>query len=246
MLKLKKAATAKSSKTKLSKTKPAPKAKKPSALSERINALESSFLAKSNRERWMILGVVWILVGYGGMLVYESTLQAAVLNLEQKKAGIMSQLSAQAQENAELNNGIALLARQEREHNEQLEQLNARLAVLNVQVDERMRTLVTPDQMSELLLSMLEQSKGLELLDLSNQAPLLMTLPEDTEPLYRHGLSVSLSGSYMSLLSYVDLLEQLSGQIFWRGLELEIEEHPTAIIRLDFFTISQEKELLRG
>ena len=222
------------------------KLKKSGSLSEQLANVQSSFLAKSNRERWLILGVVWIVVGYGGMMVYENTLQAAVLDLEQKKIGIEGQLTAQAQESAELNNGIALLARQEREHNEQVERLSTRLAGLTEQVDERMRTLVTPDQMSELLLSMLEQSKGLDLTDLSNQTPILLTQPEDEERLYRHDLSISLTGSYMSLLTYVGLLEQLSGQIFWRGLELEIDEHPTTHIRLDFFTISPEKELLRG
>lgn len=245
MLKLKKA---KVEKTKVAKVKTAKvaKVKQPSALQERYQALESLFLAKSNRERWMILGVVWIVVGYGGMMVYENTLQAAVLDVEQQKAGLERQLSEQETQTLELSNSIALLTRQEQEYNEQVAQLTARLADLTDQVDERMRTLVTPDQMSELLLSMLEQSKGLDLTELSNQAPMLLTEPDDLEPLYRHDLSISLSGSYMSLLTYVDLLEQLTGQIFWRGLELEIDEHPVATIRLDFFTISQEKELLRG
>lgn len=220
--------------------------KEPGALKVHLNTLENSFLAKSNRERWLMLGVVWALVAWLGMLVYESTLQAAVLDVEQQKASIERKLSEQETQGLELNNSIALLTRQEREHEAQLAQLHKRLSGLTSQVNERMRTLVSPDQMSGLLLAMLEQSKGLDLLELSNQSPSLLTQPDDEDPLYRHDLSLSLSGSYLSLLTYVDLLEQLSGQIFWHGLELEIEEHPTAIIRLDFFTISQEKELLRG
>lgn len=215
-------------------------------LKEQWSTLENSFLARSNRERWLILVVIWTLVAYMGLLLYESTLGAALEDLTSKHQSQLTKIEEQQQQVLELNNSIALLSREEREQNERRVRLESRLSDFNQQVDSRMRTLVSPTQMSTLLLSILEQSNNLTLIELSNLSPHLLTDADDPEPLYRHGLNLTLSGSYLALLKYVELLEKLSGRIFWQGLEFELEEHPNAIIRLQFFTISQEKELLRG
>lgn len=205
---------------------------------------QQHFIALSQRERWLVLGASWALLAWLGLLLYESSAQASVARLSQEQAALHAQLSQQQQIGDEFRAGIAKLSNNG--HDQQLARLNQRLSQLNENVEQRMRTLVEPDQMSALLLTMLEQSKGLTLIELSNQAPQRLNSEDDSEPLYRHDLSLLLSGSYMSLLDYVQQLERLSGRIFWRGLEFEIEEYPDASIRLDFFTISQHKELLRG
>lgn len=227
-----------------------------SAIKQQIEDLHSRFIALSQRERWLVLGACWALVAWLGLVLYESTLEASVEQYQTEQQALTRQLAEQEQIKAEMSQGIAKLSNND--NAQQLARLNRRLSQLNDNVDERMRTLVEPEQMSGLLLTMLEQSKGLELLELSNQPPQRLNPSTSTnensqqsdqeysEPLYRHDISLLLSGSYMELLDYVKQLEQLSGRIFWRGLEFELEEYPQAIIRLDFFTISQHKELLRG
>lgn len=227
-----------------------------SGIKQQIADLQSRFIGLSARERWLVLGASWALLAWLGLLLYESTLQASVEQQEQAQQSLARQMSEQKQLSAELTQAIAKLSNNGQE--QQLARLNQRLSQLNENVDERMRTLVEPDQMSGLLLTMLEKSDGLALLELGNQPPELLNasaLAEAAESsdtasysqaLYRHNLSLQLSGSYMALLDYVEQLEQLSGRIFWQGLEFEIEEYPQAIIRLNFFTISQHKELLRG
>lgn len=213
---------------------------------EQWHKLESTFLTQSNRERWLILIVFWTVAAYLGMLLYEHTLGGALQDLQNEHHSQLTKIEAQQQQVLELNNSIALLTRQEREQEKQRTRLQARLTDFNKEIDIRMRTLVSPEQMSSLLLSILKQSNELKLQELSNLSPHLLTEPDDPDPLYRHGLSLTLEGSYLALLKYVELLEKLSGRIFWQGLEFELEAHPNAIIRLQFFTISQEKELLRG
>ncbi|MGO1618092.1 MAG: MSHA biogenesis protein MshJ [Oceanisphaera sp.] len=227
-----------------------------SGIKQQIADLQSRFIGLSARERWLVLGACWALLAWLGLLLYESTLQASVEQQKQAQQSLARQMSEQKQLSAELTQAIAKLSNNGQE--QQLARLNQRLSQLNENVDERMRTLVEPDQMSGLLLTMLEKSDGLALLELGNQPPELLNasaLAEAAESsdtasysqaLYRHNLSLQLSGSYMALLDYVEQLEQLSGRIFWQGLEFEIEEYPQAIIRLNFFTISQHKELLRG
>ncbi|ART79239.1 hypothetical protein [Oceanisphaera avium] len=202
------------------------------------------FIALSQRERWLVLAAGWALLVWFGLLLYDATLGAKVEAQQAHQQQLNSQLNEQAQLRAELNEGL-LQAKNDSQH-AKLAQLNQQLQELNAHVDDKMRTLVEPEQMSSLLLSMLEQNQGLELLELSNEAPVLLTAEEESEHLYQHNLSLVLSGSYLSLLEYVARLEKLSGRIFWRGLEFELETHPNATIRLDFFTISQHRELLRG
>lgn len=202
------------------------------------------FIQLSTRERWLVLTASWTLLAWGGLLIYQASVLGPRTELQQRQQQLNTQLAEQQQLTAELSHGLAALSRQDQAS--PLARLTARLERLNDNVNEKMRTLVEPEQMSGLLLAMLEQSQGLELLELSNEAPLLMTAEDDSQALYQHNLTLVLSGSYLSLLDYVQRLELLSGRIFWRGLEFELDIHPSATIRLDFFTISQHKELLRG
>ncbi|MGO1793928.1 MAG: MSHA biogenesis protein MshJ, partial [Oceanisphaera sp.] len=199
-----------------------------SGIKQQIADLQSRFIGLSARERWLVLGACWALLAWVGLLLYESTLQASVEQQKQAQQSLERQINEQVEVNAEIEQAIAKLSNNGQE--QQLARLNQRLSQLNENVDERMRTLVEPDQMSGLLLTMLEKSDGLALLELGNQPPELLNasaLAEAAESsdtasysqaLYRHNLSLQLSGSYMALLDYVEQLEQLSGRIFWQGL----------------------------
>lgn len=215
-----------------------------SSLNQLFADVSGRFTALSLRERWLVLGASWALLAWLGLLLYEGGIEARVAELRQSQESLTTQLAQQQLMSSELSQGLAALNNNGAE--QQLDRLNQRLSRLNENVDERMQTLVEPEEMSALLLSMLRQSKGLDLLELSNEAPTRLNSEEDAQALYRHNLSLVLSGSFLSLLDYVKQLEQLSGRVFWRGLEFELEEYPTGTIRLDFFTISQHKELLRG
>lgn len=206
--------------------------------------IQSRFVALSQRERWLVLGATWALLAWLGLLFYETSAQARVIELEQEQARLNEQLTQQQQMMAELSQGITELKNQD--NAPQIAQLNRRLSQLNSNVDAKMQTLVEPEEMSALLLSILEQSNGLKLIKLGNELPTRLNSEPDHEALYQHNLHLVLNGSYLSLLNYVKQLEQLSGRIFWRGLDFELTAYPDATIRLDFFTISQHKELLRG
>ncbi|ART83869.1 MSHA biogenesis protein MshJ [Oceanisphaera profunda] len=206
--------------------------------------LQTRFVTLTQRERWLVLGATWALLAWLGLLFYEASAQARVIELEQEQAQLNNQLTQQQQMMAELSQGVAEL--KSKDNAPQIARLNRRLSQLNSNVDAKMQTLVEPEEMSALLLSILEQSNGLELIELGNELPTRLNSEQDHEALYQHNLRLVLNGSYLSLLDYVKQLEQLSGRIFWRGLEFELAEYPDATIRLEFFTISQHKELLRG
>lgn len=216
-----------------------------SQLTETMADLTLRFNDLSSRERWLVLGVAWALIAWLGLLLYDATLGANLTALEQERVRLQNQISQQEQLSADISQGIAIITSNDEARH--LARLNKRLDRLNDNVDLTLKTLVEPEQMSALLLSMLQSSKGLTLRELSNQAPQQLNRSEEqSTTIYRHDLSLHLTGSYMDLLAYVEQLEALSGRIFWRALEFELEEYPAASIRLDFFTLSQHKELLRG
>ena len=216
-----------------------------SQLTEKMADITLRFNELSSRERWLVLGVAWALIAWLGLLLYDATLGANLTALEQERVRLQNQISQQEQLSADISQGIATIAGNDEAR--RIARLNKRLERLNDNVDLSLKTLVEPEQMSALLLSMLQSSKGLTLRELSNQAPQQLNRSEEQSmAIYRHDLSLHLTGSYMDLLVYVEKLEALSGRIFWRALEFELEEYPAASIRLDFFTLSQHKELLRG
>lgn len=209
----------------------------------RVTRLQQAFMARPRRERWLLVAAVWALLAWLGLLLFEQTLQAGGRGLQAEQQRLQRELGEQGELSDQLNRRIQEL--NANDARQQIERLNRQLSRLNENVEQRMRTLVGPEQMAALLLSVLEQGEGLTLMGLVNQPP----QPVDTgegATLYRHGLSLQLRGSYLDLLDYVQRLERLSGRIFWQSLSFELDRHPDGDIRLDFFTISQHRELLRG
>ena len=57
-------------------------------------------------------------------------------------------------------------------------------------------------------------------------------------PIYRHGLEITVSGSYLDLLSYLTDLEKLPTRMYWGKLELSAVEYPHTTLKLTVYTLS--------
>ncbi|GHA12141.1 MSHA biogenesis protein MshJ [Oceanisphaera arctica] len=208
-----------------------------------LSELRRLFMARNPRERWLLLGAGWALLAWLGLVVFEATVQARLLQLQADNVQLNRTLAERKKSTDELNGVIARLSLPE--YRQQIEQLKQRLARLDSKVSGRLQSLVGPEQMAGLLLDVLAQENDLQLVQLQNRPAQAIATPTGTT-LYRHGISLQLQGSYTQLLGYVRRLESLQGQLYWKGLEFELEQYPDARIRLDFFTLSDHKELLRG
>lgn len=214
-------------------------------MKQRLTLLNDRFMARPRRERWLLVVAGWALVAWLGLSLFEQTLLAGSARLQAEQQRLERELAGQQGLTNELNQRISeLIANDQRPR---IERLNRQLSRLNENVDQRMRTLVGPEQMAGLLLSVLDQGSGLTLLGLTNlPAEPMAQSPDEGQRLYRHGLALELSGSYLQLLDYARRLERLNGRIFWQSLSFELGQYPNGHIRLEFFTISQHKELIRG
>ncbi len=65
--------------------------------------------------------------------------------------------------------------------------------------------------------------------------------PQAERPVYRHGMELTVSGTYFDLLAYVSELERLPTQLYWGGAELDASRYPVLRMRLVIFTLSLDK-----
>ena len=69
--------------------------------------------------------------------------------------------------------------------------------------------------------------------------------PVVTAELYRHGVELTVEGSYGDLMSYLAALEALPGpRLLWGGVKLKVEHHPTVQLSLTVYTLSLNRAWL--
>ena len=118
--------------------------------------------------------------------------------------------------------------------------------------------LVPPERMADLLRQVLARNASLQLLSLQTlpAKPLL----EKNEPvpdnpgaaqlvtekqIYRHGVELSVRGSYLELMQYLTMLESMKTQMFWGKAKLEVVKYPNAELTLTLYTLSLDKTWLQ-
>jgi MSHA biogenesis protein MshJ len=62
-------------------------------------------------------------------------------------------------------------------------------------------------------------------------------------PLYRHGVEMTINGTYFDLLQYLSDLERLPARLLWGSAELQAENYPDVRLTLQVFTLSPERSL---
>ena len=73
--------------------------------------------------------------------------------------------------------------------------------------------------------------------------------PASVEPslpgaLYRHGVELSVEGSYAEVLAYLHAIETMPQRVLWGGMQLKVEQHPKVILTLRLYTLSQDRSWL--
>ena len=120
--------------------------------------------------------------------------------------------------------------------------LRAQLAQLDARVAHEQRRFTPPERMRALLEEMLQRNKGLTLVDLRSLPVARIggarSGPAASGELYRHGIELTISGSYLDLYEYLRALEKLPTQLYWRQAELVVSQHPVVTLKLTAYTVS--------
>lgn len=121
--------------------------------------------------------------------------------------------------------------------------------------------LIGPDRMVALLEQMLPRQGSVKVVALTTLAPQDARTPiapppgaastpaaaatGDGAPLYRHGVEITVEGSYGDLMAWLSSLETLPGpRLLWGGVKLNVDQHPTVRLSLTVYTLSLDRTWL--
>jgi MSHA biogenesis protein MshJ len=216
-------------------------------LQERINKLVAKVDDMSLRERALIFfAAAFLLLALIDALFLDPLLQrqknlsAQVVQQQEKMKEIQAQLESMVQ---------AKQADATSPQRERIRQLRQQIAEGTAYLQERRDKLVPPEKMAQLLQQVLGKNDRLQLVAL-NTLPVSLLIeqsgdaavaPVGEQLLYKHGVEITVRGSYADLLQYLNALEHLPTQMFWGVAKLGVVEYPTAELKLTLYTLSLDK-----
>jgi MSHA biogenesis protein MshJ len=139
---------------------------------------------------------------------------------------------------------------------ERIALLERQIQNVSNQVKAQTDSLVPANKMADMLEGVLAGSKGLKLIELQSIAPLpiLLNQPEEVEEveegeepiagLYRHGVTLVFEGNYFDIQRYLEKLESLPWQFYWKKFDYLVGDYPTASVELEIYTLSTNKAFI--
>ncbi len=138
---------------------------------------------------------------------------------------------------------------------QRIEALKQRIAETDARLAEKQRELVPPERIPGLLEEMLRRERKLELVDLRSLPPVPLfdasaaaapSAADETDPatslqVYRHGVEITVRGSYFDLVAYLADLERLPLRMFWRDIDLDASAYPLITMKLGVYTLSLDR-----
>lgn len=223
--------------------------------------LSASFSALSQRERAIILLALFLLPIY-------LFVELAFLPAQKEQHRLTNQHQAAQQEVGSLQQQLlelehALNNDPDQGKRDQIAGFREQIASFDQSLQSNLSGLVSPQQMAKMLRAMVSQHDGLTLMSLKNQDPYPLVTAVDTVEngadeeltlrakkapvLYRHGIEVQLTGSYLDTLNYLHQLQGLSQRLFWQSVDIEMSDrYPSAHVLLNVYTLSFQEGWIGG
>ncbi|MDO8988721.1 MAG: type II secretion system protein GspM [Sideroxyarcus sp.] len=222
-------------------------------IKEQIDKIVAKVDGFSLRERVLVFAaaafLVVSLINYAflePLLVRQKALSAQVVQQQEKMKEVQSQLAAllQAQQ-ADANSP----------QRDRIRALRQQIAEGDNYLKGRRDKLVPPEKMAQLLEQVLNKNAGLRLVALETLPVSLLIEPSvDAEAvqltgpesqIYKHGVKITVRGSYAELTQYLAALEKMPTQMFWGVAKMDVVQHPTVELSLTLYTLSLDKTWLQ-
>ena len=204
--------------------------------------------AMSLRERVLIfLAVAVVIVAIADSALFDPISRRQKVNsqrIHQQEDEIRT-MQGQVQAYAQGRTGDNAGAKRER-----LEKRKVELAALDRELAAKRNDLVPPERMAKMLYEIVKRNPDVDLVSLRSlpatglAQSLTAGLSTGGLLLYRHGIEITVSGSYLRMLTYVNQLERLPAKIMWGNMELQAAAYPVTTLKITLYTLSPEKTWL--
>lgn len=230
-------------------------------LKQNLDLLVNNIDARNRSEKVLLLAIVLAGLLLSFLSLVRDPLRADIQSLRAQisnaERGIEAQqlayqgMLAQSQEdpNRFANDRLTVIQREQQ--------------ILDEQIQALAGDLVTPNQMTQILMTVLERQAGLELVSFQNTSaePLrsgasdvgqiladtgAVNFDDATESevvgqVYAHGLIIEFEGDYFSTLKYLRFLEEITGSFFWDAISFQQLVWPNAHVTLEIHTLSTDQ-----
>ncbi len=204
--------------------------------------------AMSLRERVLIfLAVAVVIVAIADSALFDPISRRQKVNSQRihQQEDEIHTMQGQVQAYAQARTGDDANAKRQR-----LEKRRLELAALDRELAAKRSELMPPERMAKMLYEIVKRNPDIELVSLRSlpatglAQSLTAILGSGGLALYRHGIEITVSGSYLKMLAYVGQLERLPAKIMWGNMELQAAAYPAVTLKITLYTLSPEKTWL--
>lgn len=209
--------------------------------------LQVKFIKLSKRERSLAILAGICLILLGGFVFF---VEPVMLNLDKQNIQNERRQTESDRLGQTMLDLSAELSKDPNVH------LKARLGRVKQQIVEADQTfaaqitdLVPAAKMPLLLENVFAQFASLKLIEMQSIAPTKLLKPgeeknqqsSDKSPesnLYQHGVKLVLEGRYFDIQRYLERVESLPWQFYWKKFSYKVKEYPTAEVVIEIYTVS--------
>ena len=188
------------------------------------------------RERVLLFGAAALVLLYVVNLLLIQPLRDT-----QRRLGL--EVGKSAQELRTVQTELQRLARErqadpEAQHRQRAVDMRSEIAALDARIQQEQRRFTTPQRMREVLREMFERDKRLRLVDLKTLPVTDLAAGQSGRRVFRHGIELTVAGSYLDLYAYLAALEQIPTQLYWGRVEMSVASYPVATLKMTVYTLS--------
>jgi len=209
-----------------------------------LNNLQEKFEALTKREKIIVAGAVVIGLWIAWDNFFYQPIHKKQLALQQELTGLNQQITDQQLTTIKLENSSHVdpnlnnrnkLVGLKTEYNH--------LQELMMQGD---KNFVPPHLMAVALSDILNQNSQLTLIkfDTLPVTTLIESKQPQLNPIYKHGLVITFSGSYLETLNYLKAVESLPWHFIWESINYQVKDYPTAETTIRAYTLSFKESWL--
>jgi MSHA biogenesis protein MshJ len=214
------------------------------SMTNALKAAAQNFNALTLRERLLSVVTIVVSISVVWWFFYVEPLQIKTNILAEENNRINKENKLSRNTINDIRNKIA--GGLNKDKSRKLAQLE--LALESVEDRLRLKTieLIDPDQMFQLMTSLVYRESRLKLLSLKRLKVKPAIEPSedqrDVAGIYRHVLEVKFSGKFLDILKYMQTLENLDWKLIWDEIEIATNEFPQISVKIVISTLSTRKE----